>query len=157
MLEPIRREQAPVLRNLFQLYAHDFSEHVPLDLAETGRFDVDAGEQWWASDDHFPFFLRASGKLCGFALIKRGSRITFATEVMDVVEFFVVRGARRTGVGTAAARALFTAFPGAWEIRVRTTNGPALSFWSRVVEPWPVRRAPFARDGVEWDVLRIEC
>ena len=61
-LEPIAKDQAPILHNLFQLYAHDFSEYVPLELGGNGRFDVTIGEQWWNRDGHFPFFIRWNGK-----------------------------------------------------------------------------------------------
>lgn len=155
-LEPIAKDQSSVLDNLVELYAHDFSEHVPLDLKPDGRFGVSLGDGWWTRDDHFPFFVRWDGKLSGFALVRRGSRITNAADVMDVAEFFVVRGARGRRVGTQAAHALFEAFPGQWEVRVRRTNGLALKFWSRAMQSWlaqPVTRAPFSSEGVEWDVL----
>ena len=158
-LEPIAQEQAPILRNLFELYVHDFSEFVPLDLKAGGRFDVAIGEQWWTRADHFPFFIRWHGKLCGFALVRRGSRLNAgASDPMDVAEFFVIRGARGKGVGSSAAHALFTAFPGRWEIRVRRVNVAALKFWSRAVETWlgsAVESRPFSSDGVDWDVLTI--
>jgi len=189
VLEPIGKEQAPVLRNLFELYAYDFSEVVPLELGPNGRFDVSPGEVWWGRDDHFPFFIRWNGKLSGFALVRRGSRVTNAAarteaghrseagghpddrahpgagaasnagEPMDVAEFFVVRGARGNQVGAHAAHALFAAFPGRWEIRVRRSNVSAMKFWSRTLETWlgrPVASEPFIVDGVDWDVLRID-
>ncbi len=156
VLEPIAKDQAPVLDNLVELYAHDFSEHVPLDLRPDGRFGVSLGDGWWTRDNYFPFFIRRDGKLSGFALVTRGSRITDSTDVMDVAEFFVIRGARGKKVGTRAAHALYAAFPGRWEMRVRRTNGLALKFWSRAIETWvgrPVTSAPFSSEGVDWDVL----
>jgi predicted acetyltransferase len=160
VLEPVVREQAAVLNNLFELYAHDFSEFVPLDVKPSGRFDVAVGEQWWARDDHAPFFIRWNGKLCGFALVRKGSRITGDGDVMDVAEFFVVRGARGKGVGAAAACALFAAFPGHWEIRVRQANAPALRFWSRVLASasggTTVTGSSHSLDGVDWQVFRVE-
>lgn len=158
-LEPIARERALVLANLFQLYAHDFAEYVPLELLQDGRFDVTLADVWWTRADHFPFFVRCEGKLCGFALARRGSRVTGEHDVMDVAEFFVVRGARRRGVGARAARALFEAFPGWWEIRVRRANGAAVQFWSTVAQELtgrPPVPASVSIDGVEWAVLRLE-
>jgi predicted acetyltransferase len=157
-LDPIARDQAPVLESLFQLYAHDFSEHVPLALEPNGRFDVAIADRWWAGDGHFPFFLRSNGRLCGFALVERGSRITDASDVMDVAEFFVVRGARGKRTGTTAAHALFTAFPGRWEVRCRRSNVAARAFWSRAVGSWtsrPATSVPFSSEGVDWDVFQI--
>ena len=157
-LDPITRDQAPVLHNLYELYAHDFSEHVALELKETGRYDVSLSEDWFASGDHYPFFIRHAGKLAGFALARRGSRVTDAPDVMDVAEFFVVRGERGRGVGTTISHALFARFASPWEIRVRQANVPALEFWSRAIESWVGRAVPsetFTREGFEWEVLRV--
>lgn len=159
VIEPIARDQAFVLANLFELYVHDFSEQVPLDLQPNGRFDLPVDERWWQSDDHFPFLLRVDGKLSGFALVRRGSRVTEQLDVMDVAEFFVVRGARGKGVGTRAAQALFAAFPGAWEIRVRKTNVAASKFWHKVAAG-SAGRTPtvtaYSAKGVDWEVLRLD-
>ena len=158
VLERVTPDQAFVLANLFELYVHDFSEQVPVELKPNGRFDLPVDERWWNSDDHFPFFIRREGKLLGFALARRGSRVTTATEVMDVAEFFVVRGARGQGVGRSAALALFAAFPGRWEIRVRESNAAAQTFWQNVAHAWLGRAAPrtaFAAAGVAWQVLEL--
>ncbi len=159
-LQPITVDHASVLRNLFQLYVYDFSELLPLDLGPSGLFEPPLGEEWWTRDDHFAFFIRSAeaGKLVGFALVRRGSRVTDASDVMDVAEFFVVRGARARGVGSAAAHALFARFDAPWEIRVRESNLPAHKFWSRVVslsQGSPPTAEPFVRDGVRWNMLRV--
>lgn len=157
-LEPITQDRAPILQNLFELYAHDFSEHVPLELQPNGRFDIHIDERWW-TDGHYPFFIRCHDKLCGFALVRRGSKLTGALDVMDVAEFFVVRGARRKKIGATVARQLFAIFPGRWEIRVRQTNAAAFEFWSRAAEQCLGRRAeitPVSVEGVAWNMLRIE-
>lgn len=158
VLEPIAAEQAFVLANLFELYVHDFSEQVPLELKPNGRFDLPVDDCWWNSGEHFPFFIRGQNSLLGFALVRRGSRVTDATDVMDVAEFFVVRGARGRGVGSSAARALFAAFPGRWEIRVRQSNVAAKAFWQGVARSWLGEPPPwqaFSRAGVDWLVLEL--
>jgi predicted acetyltransferase len=157
-LHPIARDEAATLRNLFELYAYDFSELVPLELNASGRFEVPVPDRWWDAADHFPFFIRENQRLCGFALARRGSRISTATDVMDVAELFVIRGARGRGVGAAAAHALFAAFPGPWEIRVRRTNPLAKRFWARVAHDWtgrPIPPEPFTAENIAWDVFRL--
>ena len=144
---------------LFELYAHDFSEHVPLEIKESGRFEVSAGEIWWNRDDHYPFFLRAAGRLAGFALVRRGSKIADDPGVMDVAEFFVVRGERGKRVGQRAAMSLLGRFPGPWEVRVRQSNPSALKFWSRVlgdVAVSAVISSTYSDNGVGWHVLYAE-
>lgn len=160
VLEPIPRDRVHVLDALFELYAHDFSEYVPLELKESGRFELSAGELWWQRADHHPFFLRASGRLAGFALVRRGSMLVDAPDVMDVAEFFVVRGERRKRTGQAAALALLRRFPGRWEVRVRQSNLPAVRFWSQVLRTLTgaaVDSTPFSRAGVAWQAWRAEA
>lgn len=158
-LEAMTREDAPVLANMFELYAHDFSEYVPLPLKPSGRFEIAIDERWWTDEDHSPFFIHLSGQLCGFALVCKGSRVDAeARETMDVAEFFVLRSARGKRVGMTAAHALFARFPGAWEVRVRLVNEPANKFWTRVFASWtagPTTTARHASQGVEWNVFRL--
>lgn len=158
VLEPIAREQASVLQNLAELYAHDFSEHVPLDLTASGRFELSLGERWWTSG-HYPFFIRCDQKLCGFVLVQTGSQLTGGKDVMDVAEFFVVRGVRRKQVGSRVAHLLFSRFPGKWEIRVRESNPAALAFWSRTIAQSvgnPIASRHVSVRGVSWQVFRFE-
>jgi predicted acetyltransferase len=156
-LVPIALAEAPTLANLLELYAHDFSEYVPLELRQNGRFELVVGNEWWEADDHYPFFVHVEDKLAGFALVRRGSRVTDAADVMDVAEFFVVRGARRRGIGSEVVRELFRVFPGRWEARVRPGNAQALAFWPRAFAACS-RQAPqsakFEKAGVSWQVFR---
>jgi len=157
-LDPITPDKIQILVNLFELYCHDFSEYVPIDLKPSGRFEIDIGDEWWNEADHFPYFIRAGEKLCGFVLARKGSVVSGASEVLDVAEFFVVRGARRAGVGASAARLLFAALPGEWEVRVRESNVAALEFWTSVVQSaagTPVRPETFHSQGVDWNVFRV--
>ena len=49
-----------------------------------------------------------------------------------VAEFFVVRGARRQGIGRATAQKLLALHPGAWEIPFQEHNVAAARFWRGV-------------------------
>ena len=158
ILEPLTRDTRSILDNLFELYAYDFSEHTPLPIEASGRFEVSPGDAWWTREGHFGYLIKVGGQLAGFALARTGSRVTSQVDVMDVAEFFVLRGMRGRGIGMSAAHALFGAFPGTWEVRVRRTNVAALAFWSRAVAAWvrhPVASQPFQSEGVDWDVLRF--
>ncbi len=157
-LERIQRDSATVLDNLFELYAYDFSEHVPIQLHPSGRFGITPSDAWWTRGDHFAYLIRREGALAGFALARAGSRVTAAADVMDVAEFFVLRGERRKRIGTRAAHALFAEFPRAWEVRVRQTNVSAMAFWSHAAETWTgraVEATPLSIDEVTWNVLRF--
>ena len=132
-LVPVLPPSRPALANLMQLYVHDWSEILPLELEADGRFAAPPLDAYFREPDHRAFFIESAGKLAGFALVVAHSRLTGAPGVHDVAEFFVARGYRRRGVGAAAASALFTRFEGPWEVRQRDENEAATAFWRRAI------------------------
>ena len=67
-------EQEPILANLLELYVHDFSEFLDLDIGEDGRFGYPSLPLYWSEPGRHPFLIRMDGKLAGLALVKKGSR-----------------------------------------------------------------------------------
>src|SRR5450631_4195545 len=101
---PATLEQQPILANLLQLYAHDFSEFHDVDLGPDGRFVYASLPLYWSEPDRHPFLVRVDGRLAGFVLVKRGSEVSGDKTAWDMAEFFVIRGCRRRGIGTQIAR-----------------------------------------------------
>jgi predicted acetyltransferase len=128
--EPSAQE---ALRNLFQLYAYDFSEILALDVDETGRFEGEPSDAYWSDSWRFPFVLRVDDHLAGFALVHHKSKLSGADDVWDMAEFFVLQRYRRAGIGTAAAHELFATHPGKWEVRQRHANVGAIAFWRSAI------------------------
>ena len=125
---------APVLRHLLELYVHDLSEIFPIELGSDGLFGYDKLPLYWAEPDlHHAFLIKEGRHVAGFALATRGSPASENPEDLDVAEFFVLRGHRRSGVGRLAAAALWDALPGNWIVRVSEANLAGLPFWSDVV------------------------
>ena len=156
---PAPPEQGPVLANLLELYAHDFSEFVELKLGPDGRFGYERLQLYWKEPGRHPFIITAGGQLAGFVFIRRGSEISGDAEVWDMAEFFVVRGFRRRGVGVRAAREIWKRFPGKWEVRVLDRNRKALEFWRRAIGEFlgrAVEPTPFAEDVKGWHVFTFE-
>ena len=115
-----------VLRNLLELYLHDFSEMTASDVDEHGLFGYGHLDGYWTEPGRHPFLIRADGRLAGFALVRSGVP-------HDMAEFFVLRKYRRGGVGLLAARALFAMFPGEWQVRQMASNRSATAFWIRAI------------------------
>ncbi len=132
-LVPAGRDDEATIERLLELYLHDFSELIGIQVKEDGRFGYPYLPSYWSDPGRSPFLIRADGRLAGFALIQTGSEINDEPDVLDVAEFFVLRGYRRGGVGTAAARQVFGAFAGTWEVRVLKENTPAQPFWAQAV------------------------
>ncbi|MGZ3424438.1 MAG: GNAT family N-acetyltransferase [Polyangiales bacterium] len=135
-IERADRAQHDVLRHLLHLYVYDFSEILGLEIEESGRFAERPVEIYWEDARWHPFFIRAGGRLAGFALVHRGSRLSGDPEVWDMAEFFVLRKHRRAGVGMEAAHRIFALHPGRWEVRQRSENVAATAFWRRAIGAW---------------------
>jgi predicted acetyltransferase len=128
------------LANMLQLYIHDFSElwggEARGELGEDGLFEAPDLAELWPKADHLPLLIRADGHLAGFCILNAHAHGAQPVD-RNVAEFFVVRKHRRSGVGAAAARAVFSAHPGTWEVAVVQSNTGALIFWRKVIEAQP--------------------
>jgi predicted acetyltransferase len=153
---PARPEQEPILANLLEFYAHDFSEFHDLELGADGRFGYSSLPLYWAEPGKHPFLVEVDGKLAGLVLVKRGSEVSGIENVWDVAEFFVLRAYRRRGIGTQIAHEVWRRFPGVWEVRVMESNTSARDFWAHSVSMLtgeaiqPIR---VEKDGKWWSVF----
>jgi predicted acetyltransferase len=137
------------LENLLELYIHDFSEFVPVDVSEDARFGYPDLPLYWSESRRRPFLARIESKLAGFALVTRGPGLCGNSDVWDMAEFFVLRRYRHRGVGVELAEKIWYLCPGAWQIRVRSNNLPARSFWDSAI-------AKFTKGPVSSQELEIE-
>jgi len=126
-------EEKPILANLLELYAHDFSEFHDVAIGEDGRFGYKSLPLYWSEPDRYPFLVRSGGRLAGLVFVKKGSEVSSNQAVWDMAEFFVIRGYRRRGIGTQIAREVWMRFPGPWEVRVMQSNVSACRFWERAI------------------------
>jgi predicted acetyltransferase len=153
---PATPEQEPVLANLLELYSHDFSEFIDLQLRPNGRFGYPRLSLYWSEEGRCPFLLKVDGQLAGFVLVSRGSRISGDPHIWDMAEFFIVRGYRKQGIGAAVARNIWRRFPGPWEVRVIDSNQPARTFWRAAIRAFTgsnVKEASIALQEKLWHVF----
>ena len=154
-LELIRAgaEHQSALVNLLELYIHDFSELVPMDVGDDGRFGYRNFSLYWSDESRLPFLARLHGKLVGFALVMRNSEPFDDCQVWDMAEFFVLRRYRHRRIGTDLATEVWRRCPGRWQIRVMEKNTPARSFWESSIAKFtgaPAHSIKFLVDGVPW-------
>jgi predicted acetyltransferase len=152
-------EQEPLLANLLELYAHDFSEFSEMEIGEDGRFGYTHLPLYWKEPQRHPFLIRGDGKLAGFVLVQKGAQAFDNKENWDVAEFFILRGYRRRGVGVKAAHAVWRTFPGKWEVRVMEENAGAKRFWQRAVNEFAGERIEAAvteKDGRRWHIFSFQ-
>jgi predicted acetyltransferase len=156
---PAAAEQAPILANLLQLYAHDFSEVLDVEIGEDGRFIYKQLPLYWTDPDRHPFLIWVDGKLAGFVLVKKGSEVSTNKNVWDMSEFFVLRRYRRRGIGTEITHKVWRQFPGAWEVRVTQLNVSAQHFWASAISELTgdvVHPVPFDKEGESWVLFSFD-
>jgi predicted acetyltransferase len=136
-LQPVQREQAPILSNLVELYCHDLSDVFGLRIGQDGRYHYPQLARYWEQPErHFAFLIFSDAELAGFVLATRGSPATDDPSHLDVAEFFVLRSCRRHGVGAEAAHLLWQRLPGHWVVRAAEKNASAVVFWRRTIDAY---------------------
>lgn len=154
-------DTALALRNLFTVYFSELSQWDDLvALNEWGlpvwtEFGVPmprtheqcAAYNWWIRGDCHRLLIYADGKVAGFAIVNSGPQFLPLDTDFEVLDFFVAHKYRRRGVGDAAARLVFEAFRGRWEVEQLAGNLPAVAFWNRVVSDYTGGRYERQGDG----------
>lgn len=133
-----------VVEVLWQLYCHDLSEfrYRGMRPGADGRFGPGRLPAYVAEPDRTGYLAWRDGLPVGFALI-RG--VDGGPTVLG--ELFVIRGARRDGVGRELAEQVIARRPGTWEIAFQEENPPAARFWRSVADAcfgasWHEERRP---------------
>lgn len=124
-----------LLRQLFELYAHDFSPMTGADVDARGMYTPDDFlREPFEGEGFHPFLLRIDGQWAGFAFVGEGSYIAPGVNRHWLMEeFFVMRKYRGRGAGEWFARQLFARFRGVWEVGEIHENTDALHFWRKVI------------------------
>jgi predicted acetyltransferase len=157
-LEPVGRERRQTLVNLFQLYAHDFSDQwfdrPEGELDEDGRLEeYGLMDSYWSEPNHEVMLIRADGRIAGFVMVNDHSHADLPLDYA-IAEFFVARKHRREGVGRAAALAVIGARPGLWELAVARRNTGAQPFWRKVAAELAAGEVEeLDRDDERWNGL----
>ena len=111
----VGREADPIFANLFELYMHDMAQWFLFESNNQGRYGYDHVPHW-AAGDRF-YLAHVGAQPAGFALVGSAARWLDDASAHDVVEFFVLRRYRGTGVSEALARAIWDAYPGQWLVQ----------------------------------------
>ncbi|MBC8507905.1 MAG: GNAT family N-acetyltransferase [Anaerolineales bacterium] len=130
-IKAVKREEKLILRNLLELYQHDMSEFNGADVNEHGEYGYNYLDQYWTEPSRFPFLIKISDELAGFALIREIS--SGEDKYFSMAEFFILRKFRHCGLGRNVASQLFERFKGEWRVAQEVENHPAQEFWHKVI------------------------
>jgi predicted acetyltransferase len=142
-LRELTAETRPVVEHLWQLYRHDLSEFRDSHPGEDGLFHTRPLDPFLRPDpERRGYLFYRDARPVGLALVAG-----VVKEPRVLHEFFVVRSARREGLGGAAIRELFRLHPGTWEIAFQENNTAAARFWRGIAtatagDDWREERRP---------------
>ena len=143
----------PALDRLWLMFRHDMSEFRGQLPRRDGTFRSERLQAAFGDPDWAPYLLARGDSPVGLALV-RGLR----AQARVLSAFFVVRGARRSGIGLQAAQQVTARHPGRWEVAFQDENVAAAAFWRRVAteisgDAWTENRRPVpGRPGLPPDV-----
>ncbi len=131
-IRPTTPADRPALERLWLLFQHDMSEITGALPDPTGQFRRERLDATFTEPGRSGLLAHlepdgAPPSPVGFALVRA---LDGPTRVLP--SFFVVRGARRSGVGRELAAHVLASYPGRWEIAFQDTNPPAVRFWRAV-------------------------
>lgn len=128
-----RDADRPALGDLFEAYLAELSQY-----GETSDARVYL-DLYWQAPDRLPYLINHDGRIAGFVLVNTETVTDLPTD-HAIAEFYVCPDARRLGLGQAAARQVFRAHPGQWEVAIMRKNTPALAFWDKTLrQSWITR------------------
>lgn len=132
-IRPARAEDRLPLYRMLELYQHDLSDIYPQDLDAHGEYGY-ALDRYFSPGARHAFVGLVGGHFAGFALADgTPGAVKVGSTGHWMEQFFVLKKYRRSGFGTALARAAFEACPGDWEVGQMAMNLPAQVFWRRVI------------------------
>jgi predicted acetyltransferase len=121
-----------LLRQLYELYCHDFSPMTGADIGDDGYWTGADFLNPWPDDLHV-YLMRVDGCWAGFAWVAFGGYSDPHAQNFLMDEFFVLRKYRRRGIGEWAAVWLFNQYSGKWEVGEIPENVEAQRFWRSVI------------------------
>ena len=155
-LRPVGMDERETLDRLYQLYRHDLSEFSGQGIGANGRYPSTDLSRYLEDATFGAYFVMVGGALAGLVLVHFASHTYDDEAVSNLDDFFVLRAHRRQGVGTRAARALFSSRPGLWQINKKVCNTAAVGFWRQVLSDLAVQvlLETSGPDGIYMHILR---
>ncbi len=137
-IEKIENKDKSVLNNLFQLYLHDITASLSMDVNEHGLFEYNEIDYYFNNDSkHFAYFIKVSGNIAGFVLIDDNFMVlTKDNNNFDLSEMFVLNAYKGKGIGNIVANKVFDMHKGTWEVKPVPRSEGAKRFWERTIKEY---------------------
>lgn len=152
-LHRLQDSDRELAERLWLMFRHDLSEFDGRLPNADGTFRREWVESAFTDPRWAGYIVRLDDQPAGLAFVRALDK-----PVRVLNTFFIVRGARRGGIGMRAVRELVDLHPGRWAVAFQDKNPVAVRFWRRVAadiagSDWIEERRPVpGRDDVPPDV-----
>ncbi|TKK88580.1 GNAT family N-acetyltransferase [Herbidospora galbida] len=141
-VRPATADDRPAVERLWLLFRHDLSEFTGGLPNPDGTYRSERLHAAFTDPDWAAYLVTGEGSPLGFAFVR-----ALGGPVRVLNSFFVVRAARRSGVGLRAVADVVTRHPGPWDVAFQDVNLPAVRFWRRAAtevagQAWTEERRP---------------
>lgn len=133
----IESKDKSILQNLFQLYMHDITASLSMDVNEHGLFEYNYIDYYFTENNRYAYLIYINNNIGGFALIDDEFMVLNPNEntpCFDFSEMFILNSYKRKGYGEIVANQIFEIHKGYWEIRPVPRSEGAKKFWLKVVK-----------------------
>ena len=132
IIEPVKKEEKEILRNLLEKYNYEFSQYNGLDINNLGLYGYDYLDSYWTEENRFPFFIKVNNKLAGFIMINDYPEVKIDTNY-SISEFFIIYKYRRHGIGKYVVEYVLNKFKGKWQLKYHPKNEISRIFWTKTI------------------------
>lgn len=154
-------EQKPILANLLELYAYEFTKFCDNDIGDNGFYGYEYLPLYWTDESRIPYLIYVNEKIAGFALVQKMTSIIDEKDVWDMTEFFILQKYQKKGVGQQAVKKILATYQGSWQVRVLIENKIAIQFWDKTIHQYVKQKPCILKKTIndndeEWLIYRFE-
>jgi predicted acetyltransferase len=135
IIEPVKKEEKEVLRNLLEKYNYEFSQYDNRDVNDLGLYGYDYLDNYWTEENRFPFFIKINNKFAGFVMINDYPEIKIETNY-SISEFFIMYKYRRLGIGKYGVNYILNKYKGKWQLQYHPKNKTSEKFWIKTIDKY---------------------
>ena len=136
-LKKIEAKDKSILQNLFQLYMHDITASLPMDVNEHGLFEYNYIDYYFTEESRYAYLIYVEENIAGFVLIDDEFMVLDKENdkpCYDFSEMFILNAYKKKGYGEIIVKRIFDMLKGNWEIRPVPRSEGAKRFWLKAVK-----------------------
>jgi len=152
-IEPVKKEEKEILRNLLEKYDYEFSQYNNLDVNNLGLYGYDYLDYFWNEENLFPFFIKVDGKLAGFIMISDYPELKRIPLNYAISNFFVMYKYRRNGIGKFCVKYILDKFKGKWRLKYHPKNEISQNFWIKTINDYTNGKYELIKNDPDPEVL----